>query len=104
MWDEIWPLLLGLGGGYSHRPATTLNGMATVLEEEFVHEVYRRHPEQVIPPGGNCAYRRSAWERGRTGRERQLRSLRGGQPLLDVLRDRRLERFPPPLRRLHRRV
>lgn len=59
----------GIGGKYTHQRASSLLGNLVRCEEEYIHHVFSRYPETVNPAGGNVAFRKSLWDKGRTGRE-----------------------------------
>ena len=63
------PELGGVGGRYTHECDGSWLGSLCAVEESYVHEVFSRHPDQATPPGGNCAYRKSVWDEGRSQRE-----------------------------------
>ncbi len=68
-WFKTDPRLGGLGGRYGHLPDETWLGSLCAVEESYVHHVFARHPDEAIPPGGNCAYLKRVWDAGRSQRE-----------------------------------
>lgn len=63
------PELGGIGGKYEHEFVDSLTGRLSQLEEEYVHHVFKDHPLEASPPGGNCAFKREVWEQARSQKE-----------------------------------
>lgn len=63
------PELGGIGGRYSHPPMKTLFGRLSALEEAYIYKVFSENPDETSPCGGNSAYRKKVWNKGRTWRE-----------------------------------
>jgi len=52
--------LVGVGGRYLHSAPNGLVSTLAAIEEEYIHDLFALHPNEASPPGGNCAFRRSA--------------------------------------------
>jgi glycosyltransferase involved in cell wall biosynthesis/MoaA/NifB/PqqE/SkfB family radical SAM enzyme len=65
----------GVGGRYLHEFSESSIGRLSQLEEEFVHHIFKDHPFEASPPGGNCAFKRDIWEHARS--QKELRFFQG---------------------------